>query len=215
MFVLALIQDTVVIKPHELEHNVEPVVKQRLNQRLANRVVPELGLCMCVYDIVHVGVTYILPGEGQGHVRVKFRMVVLRPFVGEVIEARVVGSSRLGLTLSIEFFADIFVPADRLPDPHVYEEAEQIWYWEYPSEDDSQPPSKLYMDPGKIVKFKVVENIFKDISPDVGSVEAKEGKSYEIIGTMAETGLGCVGWWAANEEAADEEQEEDLDMGEE
>ena len=25
MFVLALIQDTVVIKPHELEHNVEPV----------------------------------------------------------------------------------------------------------------------------------------------------------------------------------------------
>lgn len=47
------------------------VVKQRLNQRLANRVVPELGLCMCVYDIVHVGVTYILPGEGQGHVRVK------------------------------------------------------------------------------------------------------------------------------------------------
>ena len=32
---------------------------------------------------------------------------------------------------------------------------------------------------------------------------------------MAETGLGCVGWWAASEEAADEEQEEDLDMGEE
>ena len=56
----------------------------------------------------------------------QFRMVVLRPFVGEVIEARVVGSSRLGLTLSIEFFADIFVPADRLPDPHVYEEAEQV-----------------------------------------------------------------------------------------
>ncbi|VDM79771.1 unnamed protein product [Strongylus vulgaris] len=84
---------------------------------------------------MEVGVLYILPGEGSGHTRVKFRLVVFRPHVDEVIQARVVSSNSHGLTLS-------------------------VWYWEYPSE-DGQPPAKLYMDPGKTVRFRVVENIFR------------------------------------------------------
>ena len=47
------------------------VLRRRINQRLSNKVVPELGLCICVYDLLEVGVTYILPGEGSGHTRVK------------------------------------------------------------------------------------------------------------------------------------------------
>lgn len=41
-----------------------------------------------------------------------------------------------------------------------YDYCLQVWYWEYPSE-EGQPPAKLYMDPGKAVRFRVVENIFK------------------------------------------------------
>ncbi|KAK6049189.1 RNA polymerase III subunit Rpc25, partial [Cooperia oncophora] len=89
-----------------------------------------------------------------------FRLVVFRPHVDEVIQARVVSSNSLGLTLSTEFFEDITIPAERLPEPHVFEQSEQIWYWEYPSE-DGEPPAKLYMDPGKTVRFRVVENIFR------------------------------------------------------
>ncbi|VDO18441.1 unnamed protein product [Heligmosomoides polygyrus] len=142
MFVLALLEDTIAIKPHELGKELGAVLRRRINQRLSNKVVPDLGLCICVYDLL------------------EFRLVVFRPHVDEVIQARVVSSNSSGLTLSVEFFEDIVIPADRLPEPHVFEQTEQIWYWEYPSE-DGEPPAKLYMDPGKTVRFRVVENIFK------------------------------------------------------
>ncbi|KAK5976626.1 General transcription factor 3C polypeptide 3 [Trichostrongylus colubriformis] len=211
MFVLALLEDTIAIKPHELGKELGAVLRRRINQRLSNKVVPDLGLCICVYDLLEVGVTYILPGEGSGHTRVKFRLVVFRPHVDEVIEARVVSSTSQGLTLSLEFFEDITIPAERLPEPHVFEQSEQsvkIWYWEYPSE-DGEPPAKLYMDPGKTVRFRVVENIFRDVKPNLTQEEAQKEKSYEIIGTMAETGLGCVAWWSTTDDAADEADDMD------
>ncbi|KAK6041354.1 RNA polymerase Rpb7 protein, partial [Cooperia oncophora] len=217
MFVLALLEDTIAIKPHELGKELGAVLRRfRINQRLSNKVVPDLGLCICVYDLLEVGVTYILPGEGSGHTRVKewdefqFRLVVFRPHVDEVIQARVVSSNSLGLTLSTEFFEDITIPAERLPEPHVFEQSEQIWYWEYPSE-DGEPPAKLYMDPGKTVRFRVVENIFRDVKPNLTPEEAQKEKSYEIIGTMAETGLGCVAWWSAAGEDDAAEEPDDMD----
>lgn len=212
MFILSVLRDTVAIKPHQLSHDQQVVIKRRLNERLANKVVPDLGLCICVYDISEIGDSYILPGEGDCRVRVTFRMIVFRPFVDEVIEAKVIGSSRQGLTLSIEFFEDIFVPAEKLPEPHVFEEDGQVWYWEYAQEDE--PPARLYMDPGKIVRFRTTELIFKDLKPDLSMEERKLEKSMEIKGTMASNGLGCIGWWTAedeDEEGVEDEQDEQED----
>lgn len=71
MYVLALLEDTVVTRPHELQKDTSVVIKKRLSERLSNKVVPNLGLCVTVYDLLEVGSTYILPGEGYGHTRVK------------------------------------------------------------------------------------------------------------------------------------------------
>lgn len=210
---LALMEDTVRVKPHEFGQPFEQVIKRRLNERLSNKIVPDLGLCIFVYDLVDVGVSYVLPGDGSTHTRVKFRFVVFRPFVDEIIEAKVLSSSSEGLTLSMTFFEDIFIPSHRLPQPSVYEVADQVWYWEYPAE-EGQPSAKLYMDPGKLVRFRVVENIFKDVDPDGTQDDTKE-KSYQVIGSMSETGLGCIVWWAppdeevTNNEDIDEEEEEE------
>uniref|UniRef100_A0A1I7V004 RNA_pol_Rbc25 domain-containing protein n=2 Tax=Caenorhabditis tropicalis TaxID=1561998 RepID=A0A1I7V004_9PELO len=212
MFILSLLRDTVAIKPHQLSSDQQMVIKKRLNERLANKVVPDLGLCICVYDIKEIGDSYILPGEGDCRARVTFRMIVFRPFVDEVIEAKVIESSRQGLTLSIEFFEDIFVPAEKLPEPHVFEEDGQVWYWEY-AQEDGEPPAKLYMDPGKIVRFRTTEIIFKDLKPELTIEQQKTEKSMEVKGTMASTGLGCVGWWTSDEneeeEAVEDEQDEE------
>ncbi|VDL65877.1 unnamed protein product [Nippostrongylus brasiliensis] len=67
------------------------------------------------------------------------------------------------------------------------------------------------MDPGKVVRFRVVENVFKDVKPSLATDELPKEKSYEIIGTMAETGLGCIAWWSPAGEEAGDEGEEDMD----
>uniref|UniRef100_A0A915PHZ4 Uncharacterized protein n=1 Tax=Setaria digitata TaxID=48799 RepID=A0A915PHZ4_9BILA len=199
MFVLALLEDTVRIKPHQFGEQFEPMLMKRLNEQFANKVVPGLGLCIIIYDLVDIGVSYILPGDGSTHTKVKFRFVVFRPFIDEVIEAKVLSSNAEGLMLSVVFFEDIFIPAHRLPQPSVFEEEEQP--------EDGQS-AKLYMDPGKTVRFRVIENIFKDVDPDSSQDEMKREKSYQIIGSMAETGLGCVLWWAPNEESMKNEGDE-------
>uniref|UniRef100_A0A2A6C8S1 Tftc-3 n=1 Tax=Pristionchus pacificus TaxID=54126 RepID=A0A2A6C8S1_PRIPA len=171
MFVLAVLKDTISIRPHEFAKNVEETIERRINLRLANKVVPGLGLCVAFYDLLEDG-----------------------------------------LTLSVQFFEDIFIPADKLPTPSAFEPAEQIWHWQYATE-EGQPPVKLYMDPGKIVRFKVVENVFKDVRPDLSEEEKRREKSYEIIGAMNETGLGCLAWWQTGQ-AEEGEEEEDDDEGE-
>ncbi|VDN01844.1 unnamed protein product [Thelazia callipaeda] len=201
MFVLALMEDTVRIAPHQFNEPFESVLTRRLNEQLANKIVPGLGLCIVIYDIVEIGASYILPGDGSSHTKVKFRFIVFRPFIDEVIEGKVLSSNREGLTISLIFFEDIFIPAHRLPHPSVFEEEEQVWYWEYHCEDGQI--AKLYMDPGKIVLFRIVENVFKDIDPESSQDESKREKSYQIIGSMAETGLGCKLWWVSNEDSDD------------
>uniref|UniRef100_A0A8R1ILJ3 SHS2_Rpb7-N domain-containing protein n=1 Tax=Caenorhabditis japonica TaxID=281687 RepID=A0A8R1ILJ3_CAEJA len=78
MFILSQLCDTVAIKPHQLNADQQTVIKKRLNERLANKVVPDLGLCICVYDITEIGDSYILPGEGDCRARVTVRLLWIR-----------------------------------------------------------------------------------------------------------------------------------------
>lgn len=55
-------------------------------------------------------------------------MIVFRPFVGEILDAKVASSSEKGLMLSVEFFEDIFIPADKLPEPHKYEATANVCF---------------------------------------------------------------------------------------
>lgn len=207
MFVLALMQKAVRTRPHEFGWPFEQVLERRLNDELSNKVVPGLGLCIILYELVEVGASHLLPGDGSSHTSVKFRFVVFRPFIDEVIEATVLSSSRKGLQLSLTFFEDIFIPSFRLPRSSSFEEGEQVWYWNYQQEDGES--AKLYMDPGKVVKFRVVQNIFKDLDPNAKVDDSKDEKSYQIVGSMSQDGLGCVLWWTpTGEEVTEGEQEE-------
>lgn len=46
---------------------------------------------------------------------VEFRMIVFRPFKGEVMLGRIRSSTPAGINLRTDFFDDIFVPFEELP----------------------------------------------------------------------------------------------------
>lgn len=46
---------------------------------------------------------------------VEFRMVVFRPFKGEVMLGRIRSSTPAGINLRTDFFDDIFIPFEELP----------------------------------------------------------------------------------------------------
>lgn len=84
-----------------------------LNKKYANRVLHDVGLCICVFDLAEAGEGKVRYGDGclwhkgdsptckavasSQEVPVVFRMVVFRPFPSEVILAKVKSSSEDGI----------------------------------------------------------------------------------------------------------------------
>lgn len=97
------------------------------------QVIQKIGLCICLYDLQWASEGLI--GHGTGLVNVngslqvlliwnrrlrnataEFRMVVFRPFKGEVMIGRIRSSTPAGINLRTDFFDDIFVPFEELPE---------------------------------------------------------------------------------------------------
>ena len=57
----------------------------------------------------------ILPQTRADILRVEFRMVVFRPFKGEVMFGKIRSSTPSGINIRTNFFDEIFVPSEELP----------------------------------------------------------------------------------------------------
>uniref|UniRef100_A0A673JD90 DNA-directed RNA polymerase subunit n=1 Tax=Sinocyclocheilus rhinocerous TaxID=307959 RepID=A0A673JD90_9TELE len=143
--------------------------------------------------------------------QVHFRCVVFHPFLDEILVGKIKGCSAEGVHVSLGFFDDIIIPPESLQQPAKFDEAEQVWMWEYETDEGAHD---LYMDQGEEICFRVVDEVFIDTSPSGPSAE-KEGPSaaatappagaedsaqqkeapYTLIGSVSEPGLGLLSWW--------------------
>ncbi|XP_057508138.1 uncharacterized protein LOC130791053 isoform X3 [Actinidia eriantha] len=139
MFYLSNIEHTLRLPPHLLDLPLHDSIKGELEGLFLDKVIANLGLCISVYDINSVSGGFIFPGDGASTYTVCFRLVMFRPFMGEVIVAKVKESDADGLRLSLGFFDDIYVPVHLMPHPsHPEPDPEnkrQIrWIWEFGGE---------------------------------------------------------------------------------
>ncbi|XP_019175812.1 PREDICTED: DNA-directed RNA polymerase III subunit RPC8-like isoform X2 [Ipomoea nil] len=139
MFYLSEIEHTLRLPPHLLNLPLNEAIKGELEGLFVDKVIAQLGLCISVYDIRSIDGGFIFAGDGASTYTVKFRLIIFRPFRGEVIAARLKESNANGLRLSLGFFDDIYVPAALMPNPsHSEPDPEsrnQVrWIWEYEGE---------------------------------------------------------------------------------
>lgn len=204
MFVLAKLQDVVRIPPWQFDKPLNDAIAEELDRKLSNRVLYSVGLCLALYDVVKLEESFILPGDGASHSRTSFRYVVFRPYVDEVLTGRIKSCSSDGVQVSLGFFDDIIIPPSALQQPARFDEAEQVWVWEY--EDGKH---SLFMDPGEEVRFRVAAETFTDttpVGPDLTPADPAPGADqlptpqrktpYLITATINEPGLGLHSWWA-------------------
>ncbi|CAL1702362.1 unnamed protein product [Somion occarium] len=180
MFVLSIIKDTVAVHPQHFALPPEQAITNELNKKYANRVLHDVGLCICVFDISEAGEGKIRYGDGFLWYKVVFRLVVFRPFASEVILAKVKSSDEDGIRLSMGFFDDIYVPLMWLPEPSAFDPNERAYFWLPGSEAktahellDSPTSERMYIDTGEIVRVRVEADEFYDDEP--GPPKATEG----------------------------------------
>nr|ASF90208.1 hypothetical protein SPAR04455 [Bartheletia paradoxa] len=210
MFVLSTISDTVKIEPREFGGDVTVALEDELNRKYANKVLQDVGLCVALFDLLKASEGKVRYGDGCIYHKVEFRLVVFRPFIGEIIVGRVKSCT----------------------EKHVRAEALHFWLPD-PTEEQlldplsSDPDYRNYLDPDQPIRFRVEQEAFVDANPtiapkapvestnEVGSEEDEREPPYSLICSISEQGLGLTSWWNAPEEGDEEEEDDDAAAAEE
>ena len=193
MFVLSSLKDIAKVESRKFAQDQLSVVSTILENKFANKVVVNLGLCICLFDVTGVEDSYILAGEGGYHVRVHFRYVVFRPFMNEVLVGKVKSSGTDGIHVSLGFFEDILIPPDKMR-PMTTLGDDHLWIWHY---DTDAGRADLHFDLDEQIRFKVIDEIFTEVGPPSTNPEpGKEQIPYKLIGSIDDDGLGLLKWWS-------------------
>lgn len=217
MFMLAELKDNIRITPDQFNLRLPDALRDEINRKLANKVLLHVGLCISMKDIIKLGDSVILPGDGASHTEVFYRYIVFRAIPNEVLTGKIRSCTREGVHVTLGFFDDILIPPDALQYPSRFEEAEQAWVWEYPLDDGGH--HDLFMDTGNVIKFKVTREIFEESCPAGHGPPVKEEAStskqaetkipYWIEGAINEPGLGVINWWDSQDAEDEGEGEEE------
>lgn len=159
------------LEPSKFERPLPDALSDALTEKLANKVLKDVGLVIALWDIINIGDSYLFPGDGASHTRVEFRILVFRPFMEEVLVGKIKCCTKEGVYLSLGFFDDILIPPEALQHPYRFDETDQVWVWEYPTEgdDDQTEHHDLFMDPGEEIRFRITSETFVDTSPTGGN----------------------------------------------
>ncbi|KAJ6457153.1 RNA polymerase III subunit Rpc25-domain-containing protein [Mycena vitilis] len=211
MFQLAILKDTVAVHPSDFGGPPEQALIAELNKKYANRILHDVGLCLCVFDITEAGEGKVRYGDGFLWYKVIFRMVIFRPFTSEILLAKVMSSDHNGIRLSLGFFDDIYVPVAYLPQPNAFDPNERAHFWLPESQLkphellDSPTVERMWIDKGEVVRVRVEADEFYDDEP--GPVKMADGVQvvrevqarapFTITVSMEDQGLGPTSWWSA------------------
>ncbi|PGH18474.1 DNA-directed RNA polymerase [Polytolypa hystricis UAMH7299] len=195
MFILTTISDLIQISPEDFTKLSAIAIEDNINEKYANKVIQNVGLCIGFYDLLESSDGLIGHGTGLVNVNVKFRLIVFRPFKGEIILGKITSGTEHGIKISLEFFNDILIPPSLLLDGARFDYTDQVWIW------DNGEGALFYFDIGEIVRFRVEAEEWHDQIPDApdtqDAVAGTERKPpYSLIGSMQIAGLGLVSWWS-------------------
>ncbi|CBX95820.1 hypothetical protein IAQ61_004655 [Plenodomus lingam] len=203
MFILTTIQDLIQIAPQDFKKPSDQAIKDVVNDKYSNKIVPGIGLCICMWDLLSASEGLIGHGTGLVNVNIEFRMAVFRPFRGEIIYGRIKSSSPEGIIIDLDFTSEIFIPYQNLFENSSFDQAESVWVW-------NSDGTELFFDKGEPVLFRVEQEEWIDQRPTIvqkdedGNVIEERGTAWRIIGSMNQAGLGPTLWWGEQEEEGEE-----------
>ncbi|KAL9940640.1 hypothetical protein V8E36_000128 [Tilletia maclaganii] len=186
MFRLAEIEDTIRIEPANMGKDRVQALTDEINRKYANMVLQGVGLCIFLFDFVTASEGKVRWGDGCLYHHCTFRMLLFRPFIGEVLQGRIKSSDEDGIRISLEFFDDIYVPSHLMPDISAFDHHERAWFWVYQPPPDPEtgefpagritdpystdPQDRLYLHANEQIRFAVEEEFFNDPEPGPGAV---------------------------------------------
>lgn len=129
MFILIKIKDKIRIDPKLFYKEYSLAATDEIHKKYSGKVLPNHGLCVSVYDIQELGDPFIIPSDGATYSTVIFRLVVFKPWIGEILTGTITHCDyKMGIKVSLgDFFHDIIIPPHLLqPNSELYVQVDQV-----------------------------------------------------------------------------------------
>ncbi|KAG8348706.1 SHS2 domain [Trypanosoma vivax] len=186
---------------------LEDTLMHRLTERYVGKIVPSLGLCVAIHDILHSTQGTVRGTSASAWFTVQFRICVFAPAPGARLRATIAAQNHRGIFLSLDFFQFLFlVPGDKLIAPSTFDEKRGCWVLQVDDGSDESAVNAYERGDEVVVRVeRVVVREPMDFHGDVGTRGVKLGVCggteeaprwpMEVFGSFVGTGLGPVLWF--------------------
>ena len=93
MFMLTTVHDNIRVQPEELSAPAAVSIETEIRKQFFDKILPAVGLVVSLYDILTITGGLVHSGDGGAHYKVSFRLVIFRPFEGEILVGQIQDSS--------------------------------------------------------------------------------------------------------------------------
>ena len=207
MFVLAVVRDAVRVSPAAFGKAPANALRDEIDARYGGRVLSDVGFVICCETAKTVSDGLVHALDGGATYQAEFRLLVFRPFVGEVLRCTVEFVDENGLRCTTGFFSQIRIPVKYLPSSATFDPARRLYL----------DAKQRKIQTGDSVLVRVASVKFTRLSkrkrglqattsgPEVGirmrsssvdlSARDPVPSAMEVVASCASSGLGPVGWW--------------------
>jgi DNA-directed RNA polymerase subunit E' len=195
MYYKIRLDDKVRVPPNRLGEKLEKVILDVLQEHLEGSIDKEIGIFICVTQVLDVGEGEIVPGDGGVYYDVRFEALVLRLALQEVIEGVVVETTSFGAFISLG-------PIDAML--HVSQISDEYINFDEKNSRLICQESKRFIGVGDSVRARVVTL----------SLNEREPRDSKIGLTMRQAGLGTA-LWLEEDMNLEKEKEKEKEKGKE
>ncbi|KDN47117.1 hypothetical protein RSAG8_03894, partial [Rhizoctonia solani AG-8 WAC10335] len=224
MFVTATLKDNLAVAPTHFSAPAHVAITNELNKKYANRVLLDVGLCICVFDLIWVGEGIVKYGDGC-----YWYKDPQLPFVWLYSDLPAQKLSRVKSSRPQRTGFELRLDSSMISTFHG-DHNEQAFFWLPPHHWTSdEPPSttqlldtdittRLYLDRNEVIRLRVERDEFYDNEPgprkadtsQPGQEERVEDDAdrkapYTITASIHGDGLGALVWWENTEQDIMEE----------
>jgi DNA-directed RNA polymerase II subunit RPB7 len=167
MFFVMIFEQAIVIPPNLLHRDLKSHLKARLIEKVQGNVTEKYGYIICVINIEEPNAGKVLDTSGDVLFNIKYKAVVMKPFVGEVVDGVIEKVEKYGIHVGIGPIK-VFISNSQFPPDFEYHEGNNVYV-------SKTRNDRLAVD--SEVRFRIMGVQF-------------EGNEFHPTGTMNENYLG-------------------------
>lgn len=122
MFFVKIFTESIILDPSSLGRDLENLIRAALIEKVQGSVSQKYGYIICVIKTLEIGKGKILDTTGEVIFNVKYKAVVMKPILNEIIDGVVEKVESYGINVTAGVLKKIFISKNHFPGDFQYNE---------------------------------------------------------------------------------------------